>query len=79
MMSFGSFDITASSKLHVERKHVEAGPSVASNVKGSITHSIGVARPSTFTLRFVNLQIKEYTKSDSQRSRGCVALDGGHK
>ena len=76
MMSFGSFDITASSKLHVVKK---AGPSVASNEKESITHSIGVASPSTFVLRFVNLQMKEYTKSDSQRSRGCVALDGGHR
>jgi hypothetical protein len=41
------------------------------------THSIGVSNPSTFDLRFVNLQIKEYTNSDSHLSRGCLAFEGG--
>ena len=42
------------------------------------THSIGVWNPSTLARSWVNLQMKPYTKSDSQRSDGCVAVDGGH-
>ena len=41
-------------------------------------HSIGVSNPSTFPRSFVNLQMNAYTKRDSHRSEGCVALDGGH-
>ena len=46
--------------------------------KERCTHAMGESRPSTFARSWVNLQMKEYTNAASQRSRGCVAFDGGH-
>ena len=44
---------------------------------GYSTDSIGDSRPSTLARIFVNLQMKAYTKRDSHRSEGCLALLGG--
>ena len=61
----------------VEREITQSDQCISSAVQQPYAYSIALLKSSTFFLKSVNLLMKEYAKTVSQRSRGCVAFDGG--
>ena len=76
IIGWGSGESNASSNLSPPAQPVQTVRKLPA--KQRCTHAMGESKPSTFARSWVNLQMNEYTNAASQRSRGCVAFDGGH-